>query len=150
MSEQVILFENIDNNENFEESEEDKGFDFTSYEGLKIKNCDILIDSFPIKLEKEEKENLKNTILDFYKENQNNELFTIKKEFSYIRDDKQYKCKFLCFIKKIDEETVDIKYRFNEIDISKVGNFEDVSNNKDDKNDCWKKILSIFGKKEQI
>ena len=150
MSDQVILFENIDNNENFEESEEDKGFDFTSYEGLKVKNCDILIDSFPIKLEKEEKENLIKTILNFLKEKQINELFTIKKEFSYIRDDKQYICKFLCFIKKIDEETSDIKYGFKEIDISKVGKMEDVSNNEDDENICRKILNSIlnFGKKE--
>ena len=150
MSDQVILFENIDNNENFEESEEDKGFDFTSYEGLKIKNCDILIDSFPIKLEKEEKENLKKTILDFHKEKKINELFTIKKEFSYIRDDKKYICKFLCFIKKIDEETADIKYGFKEIDISKVGKLEDVSNNENDEIICRKILNSIFGKKEQI
>ena len=148
MSDQVILFENIDNNENFEESEEDKGFDFTSYEGFKVKNCDILIDSFPIKLEKEEKENLKKTILDFHKEKQINELFTIKKEFSYIRDDKQYICKFLCFIKKIDEETADIKYGFKEIDISKVGKMEDVSNNEDksDESICRKIFNFLFCK----
>jgi hypothetical protein len=151
---QLIAYENIDNsdnkNQNFEESEEDKGFDFTSYEGLKIKNCDILIDSFPIKLEKEEKENLKKTILDFHKEKQINESFTIKKEFSYIRDDKQYICKFLCFIKKIDEETSDIKYGFKEIDISKAGKTEDVSNNEGDENICRKILNSIlnFGKKE--
>ena len=146
MSDQVILFENIDNNENFEESEEDKGFDFTSYEGLKIKNCDILIDSFPIKLEKEEKENLKKTILDFHKEKKINELFTIKKEFSYIRDDKKYICKFLCFIKKIDEETADIKYGFKEIDISKVGKLEDVSNNENDESICRKIFNFLFCK----
>lgn len=149
---QLITYEkdNSDNfknkNQNFEESEEDKGFDFTSYKGLKINNCDILIDSFPIKLEKEEKENLKKNILDFHKEKQINELFTIKKEFSYIRDDKQYICKFLCFIKKIDEETADIKYGFKEIDTSKVGKLEDVSNNEDDEGICKKIFNFLFCK----
>ena len=156
---QLIAYENIDNNDNFknknqnfEESEEDKGFDFTSYKGLKVKKCDILIDSFPIKLEKEEKEEkekLKKTILDFHKEKQINELFTIKKEFSYIRDDKQYICKFLCFIKKIDEETADIKYGFKEIDTSKVGKMEDVSNNENDESFCKKYFNSILNEKKE-
>ncbi len=148
---QLIAYENIDNsdnfknkNQNFEESEEDKGFDFTSYEGLKVKNCDILIDSFPIKLEKKEKENLKKTILDFHKEKQINELYTIKKEFSYIRDDKQYICKFLCLIKKIDEETADIKYGFKEIDKSKVEKIEDVSNNEDESDESFCKKIWNF------
>ena len=148
---QLIAYENIDNNDNFknknqnfEESEEDKGFDFTSYEGLKVKNCDILIDSFPIKLEKKEKENLKKTILDFHKEKQINELYTIKKEFSYIRDDKLYICKFHCLIKKIDEETADIKYGFKEIDKSKVEKIEDVSNNEDESEENFCKKLWNF------
>ena len=41
-------------NDNFEESEIDEGFDLTSYSGFNIKNCDMLIDSFQIKLSEED------------------------------------------------------------------------------------------------
>lgn len=92
---QVCEYKNPENfgnkNNNYEESEIDKGIDFTSYIGFNIKNCDELIDSFSIKLTEEEKEKIIAEILDFYKKRPNNSVYTYKRQFSYIKENKTYR-----------------------------------------------------------
>lgn len=150
MTSSVVVYENrenIDNyrnkNHNLEESEIEKGFDFTSYSGFQIKNLDILIDSFSIKLTKEEKEKIKKEILDFYNEKPNNTSYTFQRQLSYIKENKNYNCEFLCVLKKINDEKFDIKYGFKEISISNVKEVNDVNNQGNELN-CLKKLLDKF------
>ena len=44
----------------------------------------------------------------------------IKKQFSYIKENKTYNYQFICIIKKINDEKADIKYGIKEINISNV------------------------------
>ena len=111
---------------NFEDSEIDKEFDYTSCKGFKIENLHIIIDSFSIKLTKDEKEKIKKEILDSYKKN--NSVYTYNKQFSNINENETYNYKIHFFIKKIDDEKADIKYGIKEINISKVNDKKEKEN----------------------
>ena len=136
----LTVNDNRENNINykhldFEESEIDKGFEITNVNGFQIKNCKELIDTFPIKLTEEEKENIKEEILDFYKRKPNNSKYSYRKKFSLNKENKTYNCDFFCIINKIDDEKADIKYGMKEIEVSNIGEV----NGKND-SDCVKQF----------
>ena len=151
----LCVYKNQDNfeiiNDNFEESEIDKGIDFTSYTGFDIKNCHVLIDSFSIKFTEEEKEKITQEILDFYKTRPNNSFYTYKKQFSYIKENKTYNYQFICVIKKINDEKADIKYGIKEINISSVssGNIKNEENAPSFWKELCDRITSCFANEKK-
>jgi len=113
---------------NFEDSEIDKEFDYTSFKGFKIENLHIIIDSLSIKFTNEEKEKIIKEILDSYKEKPDNSFYTYKKQFSNINENKTYNYQFVCTIKKNDKEKADIEYQIKEINISNVNDVKEKRN----------------------
>lgn len=122
-------------NRNYEESEIDEGFDLTAFSGFNIKNCDKLIDSFKIKLSKEEKKIIIEEILDFFRRRPINDIYTYKNQFSLIKGNKAYNYKFICLIKKISNEKADIKYGIKELNKT---NYSDVKDKREPS--FWKKL----------
>ena len=140
----LTVHNNRENNNDFEhldieESEIDKGFEMRAISGFQIKNCNILIDSFSIKLTEEEKKIIKEEILEFYKKKPNNSTYSYHKKFSLNKENKTYNCEILCVIKKIDDEKADIKYGMKEIEISRISEV-----NEKNESNCWKIIRDFF------